>query len=414
MSESLQEAEELLDPTQMQFLGELEHTEEASVFAKMEEHLSVTARSVSVLTQQNREQMQDVAALGRMMWIIALAACLGALAILLVIIYLMRDIFALLAMAFLIAYMSDPLVSLFERRGANRTFIVAMFSLLLLVLVVISSLYLVESAITQIKGLIDNLPSIGETLRTRLYEWEGVLKLWLPSLQNVDLIGQTEAALRKYGVLEKLVPTAASFGGNIVPLLSGLAIVPFLTFFMLNNGRKIRKGFVESVPNRYFEPVLVLLDELDRQLGQYIRSRFLETAALSILAVLGLQLLGIRFAVILGVLLGVANLIPYFGPVLGTLPAALVALSGSHIGDWGILGVILLSFLIQFVDNAILFPLVVGKSVDLGPIATIVVVLIGSEFFGLVGLLLAVPIAAMLKAAVQIVYNEVNGYWRIA
>jgi predicted PurR-regulated permease PerM len=72
--------------------------------------------------------------------------------------------------------------------------------------------------------------------------------------------------------------------------------------------------------------------------------------------------------------------------------------------------VIALTFLLQFIDNAIIVPLVVGKSIDLGPVTTILVVLVGSQFWGLLGLLIAVPIAAMIKAAVQVIYKEIKGY----
>jgi putative permease len=167
------------------------------------------------------------------------------------------------------------------------------------------------------------------------------------------------------------------------------------------------------VPNRFFEATLILIDGLDKQLGDYLRSRLLETAALSLLFSIGYWILGLRFVVLLGIVAGLANLIPYIGPFIGAIPALIVVFLGSRFGiGWSLLAVLALTLGGQLTDNAIIFPLVVGKSVELGPVTTVVVVLLGEQLLGLVGLLIAVPIAAMIKLICQEVYTEFKGYTR--
>jgi predicted PurR-regulated permease PerM len=136
----------------------------------------------------------------------------------------------------------------------------------------------------------------------------------------------------------------------------------------------------------------------------------LETVILSVLGIIGFAVIRVQFYIFLGILAGVANIIPYIGPVLGAMPACIIALIYPPFGGWSVPLVIALTFILQFIDNAIIMPIIVGKSVDLGPITTILVVLVGSQFFGLLGLLMAVPVAAMIKVTVQVIYKEIKGY----
>ena len=174
----------------------------------------------------------------------------------------------------------------------------------------------------------------------------------------------------------------------------------------------MKKAFIQIVPNRFFEVALVLIQGLDRQLGDYLRSRLIQTIILSIVAAIGYWILGLRFAILIGIIAGLANLIPYIGPFIGAIPAIIVVFLGSsRFGlGWSLLAVIILTLVIQIIDNAIITPLVIGKSVELGPVTTIVVVLLGEQLLGLIGLLMAVPIAAMCKLIIEEVWTEFKGY----
>ena len=175
----------------------------------------------------------------------------------------------------------------------------------------------------------------------------------------------------------------------------------------------MKKAFIQIVPNRFFEVALVLIQGLDRQLGDYLRSRLIQTVIISIIAAIGYWILGLRFALLIGIIAGLANLIPYIGPFLGAIPAIIVVFLESRFGlGWSLLAVIMLTLVIQIIDNAIITPLIIGKSVELGPVTTIVVVLLGEQLLGLMGLLMAVPIAAMCKLIIEEVWTEFRGYSR--
>jgi len=289
--------------------------------------------------------------------------------------------------------------------------------------IVLTSIYLVNVISDQIVGLKDQLlaPESGQDVKNWIIKWNKKLESWIPPLKDYKLIDKiTEGELNiQEKVIMPVIQSLFSSSKKILPslfsaaaIIAMAAIVPFLTFFILNNGRNIKKTFINLVPNRVFEPTLLLVDELDRQLGQYIRSRIIiETIALSILTSIGYWILGLKFFFILGVFAGLANLIPYIGPFIGAIPAVIMAFVGTRFGfAWTIILIVIISFAVQFIDNAIIFPLFVGKSVDLGPISTMFAVLIGAKLLGLLGLLMAVPIAAMLKVIISEMFKQFKGY----
>lgn len=408
--------------------------------------------------------------------LIAFGTTLISIAILVGVVYLLKDILALVVVSFLIAYVLTPIVDIIERKGINRTLIVIVMTLLILGSFAVVSTIAVSSIVGQFKNFAEDVQK--QETRDRLVDTSVKLINRIPELIRLPLIKYLENREKTAREIEGLIiedaaeptenpmtnppPTPESVNrdnllegapqetvghervsefvslaqesismyltkqatkiltavgssakGAFSAFTTGIIIL-FLTFFLLNGGSQLKKVFIQVVPNRHFEPTLVLIDELDQQLGDYLRSRLVETIALSILFAVGYWILGPRFAILLGIIAGLANLIPYIGPFIGAIPAIIVVfISGPFLGiGWSLLAVLILTLVGQIIDNAIIFPLVVGKSVELGPVTTIVVVLLGAQILGLVGLLMAVPIAAMLKLICQECYRQFKGYYR--
>ncbi len=481
------------------------------------QNIETMTSDIRLVVRESREQTRQARVTNASLKIIALGTTLLSLAILIGVIYLLKDILALVVISFLIAYIISPVVDLTERKGVNRTLVVIIITLLMLSGFAFLSTVTVSSITGQIwkfsevlltaeLGYEDALDrgEIPEDLRQKFLE-EGVSL----SQNTVILVEETgnrwkltdTGNHRAYNIkkekgqlkvnktlahlvdLERLVDTATTALNLIpkplrVPVLNYLEItegeetssatternsvqtidrdqvnalvgrlqdqilgfvigqsqsifnaigtsaigafsvfttgiiILFLTFFLLNSGRQMKKAFIQIVPNRFFEVALVLIQGLDRQLGDYLRSRLIQTIILSIVAAIGYWILGLRFAILIGIIAGLANLIPYIGPFIGAIPAIIVVFLGSsRFGlGWSLLAVIILTLVIQIIDNAIITPLVIGKSVELGPVTTIVVVLLGEQLLGLIGLLMAVPIAAMCKLIIEEVWTEFKGY----
>lgn len=382
-----------------------------------------SSESVSAVARENRSQSRHLYRIDNLLYLIAISTSIIALAIIVGVVYLLKTLLALLTISFLIAYILGPIVTYFEHRGVNRTLVIVIISLMILGGICSLLIYFANVAYDQFLVLKDQLlaPEFSQQIRDQVFKSDEWLKSRIPMLKNYKLIDQIITEEGNLKIQERIMPAIQGLFSSSKKILPSLisaftmaAIVPFLTFFILNSGRDLRKMFVSFIPNSIFEPTLLLIDELDKQLGQYIRSRMIiETIFLSILTAIGYWILGLKFFFILGIFAGVANLIPYIGPFIGAIPAIIMAFVGTRFGfTWTIISIVLLSFFVQFIDNAIIFPIFIGKSVDLGPISTTFAVLIGAKLLGLLGLLMAVPIAAMLKVVVSEMYKQFRGYMR--
>jgi predicted PurR-regulated permease PerM len=202
--------------------------------------------------------------------------------------------------------------------------------------------------------------------------------------------------------------------GLVGQLLSGLTlfiIVPFALFFFLAEGRTIKRAIIEQVPNRYFELILNLLHRIDRQLGSYMRGMVLSVIIVSLLSSTGLYIIGLEHFLVIGLLAGLANVIPYMGPAIGIIAGVVAAvLQYSALSFGVVIPVIIVFAIVQLVDNVFVAPMVVGRSVNLHPLLVIFAVFVGSELFGAVGMLLAVPTTAVIKVSVRTIYEGWRGY----
>ena len=381
----------------------------------------------------NREQTHHTREGNTLLRIISFSTTVIAIAIILAGLYLIKNTATLLLFSFLVAYVLSPIVKYVERRGINRLITI----LILTVFILASVIFIASIAIRQVQGQVlymqspewkSDLAASGIAYIERLPEsaqhlLKSIANVYLDSVDNPQQnaeeiliqssIDKIEVFLRNQS--EAVISTLTNSAKGLFSAFTTGIIVFFLTFFMLNNGEEIKKTFIRIVPNRFFEPFLVLLDGLNRQLGDYLRSRVIQTMLLSILCTIGYWILGLKFALILGFIAGLANLIPYIGPFIGAIPAIIIALIeiDTRFGfGWSLIGIGIITIAVQVIDNAVIFPLLIGKSVELGPITTIVVVLLGEQFFGFIGLLMAVPITAMIKLTISEVTVQFNGYSR--
>jgi predicted PurR-regulated permease PerM len=233
-----------------------------------------------------------------------------------------------------------------------------------------------------------------------------------PQVQS--LLGQEldlAALIKTYGsrLIEVLLGRTTQLLSGVVSGLMLLVIVPIVTFFFLKEGRRITHGMIELVPNGYFEITLNLMHSINNSIGGYIRGQLLAVAVVAALSVIGLSLIDMNYALPVGVVAGLANMIPYLGPLIGIFSASVVALATLG-GSAMVTKVFILFLFIQIIDNVLIQPMVVAKSVDLHPLVVMVVVMIGSDLWGMVGMLVAVPVTGILKVSGQTLYEGLRGY----
>jgi predicted PurR-regulated permease PerM len=320
--------------------------------------------------------------------------------------YLLAPILTPFVAAALLAYIGDPLVDRLERVKLPRTpavlavFVLTFFVIALLVLLVVP---LVKS---QADALIDRLPSYAAWVEANV----------LPRLEGLV---DTESQGNDVGIaafVAKNASVAGSWGARVVGsvsrsgslLLSGLLslfLVPVLTFYLLRDWDRLVSTVALLIPRGQRETVADLSRQTDAVLGGFLRGQVMVMSGLAIIYSSGLALLGLDFALAIGVLAGLVSFVPYLGFVIGIGLAGLATLVEG--GGWltlvGVVGVFAGG---QAIEGMLLTPRLVGSRIGLHPVAVIFAVLAGAQLFGFFGILLALPVAAVLSVLARYAHQR--------
>ena len=215
-------------------------------------------------------------------------------------------------------------------------------------------------------------------------------------LELAQQAGGTVASGLQAGILRTL-----SFVTNTFGFVLGLIVIPFWLFYVLYDQAKAMRGAFGLVPPRFRTDALNLIRVVDDILSAYIRGQLLLCVFIGVMATMGLSLLGVRFPAVLGLMAGVFEILPFIGPVLGAVPAVIVAtIQEPLLGLW----TLLLFVGIQQLENLLLVPRISGKAVQLHPAVIMVVLVLGNQIAGFWGLVLAVPVTAIVRDVFKYLY----------
>ena len=321
------------------------------------------------------------------------------LALLIYFIYLLRNIFLSLVLAIVLAYLLHPLVQAVEKRGVSRTasilfvyaatFFIAAGLLLYGMPHIISQLYKVADAIP---GYAAQVQSFTASLQTE-YARAGIPE----SLRRVidERISWLEAMI--IWQAERVVEILLGLAGYIFNII----LAPIFAFYLLKDNELFTSRLVSFIPPGSREDVLALGGEISRVIDSFVRGYLLVSLVTGFLTGLAMTLLNMEFALMLGIFAGLTNLIPYFGPLIGAIPAVALAML---VSKWMVLKVIIAYVIIQQIESTVIGPKIIGNRVGLHPLFVILVLLAGAQLYGLTGLILAVPVAAIWRVLFRFVF----------
>ncbi|WP_077327141.1 AI-2E family transporter [Virgibacillus siamensis] len=256
--------------------------------------------------------------------------------------------------------------------------------------------------IHQLAELKNQLPQLLDMYRDfiySLYEYTAFLP------ENVhDKMDELLRELESY--VENLLTNLVRGFTKIFDMIILLTVIPVLVFYFLKDYTKMKDFLKKWVPGKYRDDVRQLAGELDDRLGGYFRGQLLVCLIVSLVSFALLYFLHINYALLLAIVIGITNIIPYFGPIIGALPV--VAITAATAPDL-LLIVIAGIAAIQVMEGNLLTPYVMGKSIQIHPAAIIFVLLVGGEMFGVVGMIIAVPVLTVLK----VIFEHWNDAGRI-
>lgn len=337
-------------------------------------------------------------------WTIEILAVVAIVFLLLQMKYIFSPIGVIISTLFLpilvsgfLFYMFNPLVLFLEKRKVPR--------LLSVILIFIAFIAIVALAVIQIGPILTD--QIAELAKALPGYWSDFEK-WLggitknPPLNDLDIKNELEKANISVPQIMNSVLNGVSAGiGAIASFLTSfvmiLVTVPFILLYMFKDGHRFMDSVEKFFPKVIRPDAKKIIQEMNKTLSSYISSQALDCLFVGIFTFIGYLIIGQPYGLLFALIAGVTNIIPYLGPVIGAAPAVIVALFTS---PFQALLVIIVVVIVQQIDGNVLQPLIMGRSLKIHPLTIIVILLVAGNLAGLLGMVLGVPLYAVVKTVI--------------
>lgn len=332
---------------------------------------------------------------------------LAGLALGLLIIYQLLPILTPFLVSILLAYMGDPVVDFLERYKVPRTVgVIAVFVLVSLIMLVLL-LVLVPMIGRQLVSLYGLTPQLIDWLQDSALPW---LQLQLgisAKIDSLDSIKQmfSENLGKTTDVMQMLLAKITASSVVFLGWLANMLLIPVVTFYLLRDWDILVAKLRRLLPRKNEKLVVNLIAECHEVLGAFMRGQLLVMLALGVVYAAGLMVLGLELGLLIGLLAGLASLVPYMGFIVGIGAALIAGLFQFGLDPYLLLGIVAVFAIGQALESMLLTPLLVGDRIGLHPVAVIFAILAGGQLFGFTGVLLALPVAAVIMVLLRHLYT---------
>ena len=305
-------------------------------------------------------------------------------------------VIGLMIIATLLVYSLSPLTTYLTQKGIPHYLSVSFVYVCLLLSVILFFYAFIPTLITELVSLTSYLATD--------------YRNFMPSfIRQIDeLLASDSLKQTLQNLAQNLPATLQTFATNLTAVTSAIFsrltevfIVLFLVYYLLRDINSVKSGIIRLFPTPWQKEATLVFEIIDCKVGAYLRGNIIRCIIVGVLTGVALKIVGMPFALMLGILAGLLNLIVYVGPYLAAIPAVLLALAPNSPHP---LLILLIYVIGQALDGLVLTPLLLGKAVDLMPISIITSLLVGGQLFGFLGIFLAIPIAATLKVVIYHYY----------
>ena len=312
-------------------------------------------------------------------------------------VWFIRDILAIFFVALLLAALIDPVANLFDRPKVPR-------GLGVLVVYVILAAIVTLALVIVIPPLIEQLTALGSGLAVSFGEARGFVDSLVVLTEQYGLsdnLVESFSSLQQgitEGLTRVLSTVAGIFGG-----FATLILVLVLTFYMVVEEADAKRMFRHFAPKKYQPDLVVLAGRMQEKLGHWLRGQIVLMVIVGLLTYIGLLIAGVDYALVLAIFAGLAEIVPYAGPIIAAVPAIIIAFTISPVKA---IIVAVIYFAIQQLENSVLTPKIMQKSVGLNPVVSLFALLVGFKVGGFIGALLAIPVATLIAVLVNDLIGE--------
>ena len=308
-------------------------------------------------------------------------------------------------LAALLGWLGDPLVDRLERAGRSRPLAVTIVFVLMSLVLALGLIILVPMIEKQVVTLITGLPEYRDWFMEKAVPWIEqrtgfALMEWLDPNQVVEWVrGHWQQA---GGVAAAFFGYLSRSGVAMIAWIANVLLLPILTFYFLRDWDKLVARVATMIPRDHIGTVSRLANESSDVLSAFLRGQFLVMLALGAIYAIGLSVVGIKLGLLIGVIAGLISFVPYLGAATGIVLALIAAIVQSQGFDWTLLILVGVVFTVgQLLESYVLTPRIVGDRIGLHPVAVVFAVMAGGQLFGFLGMLLALPIAAVANVLLR-------------
>lgn len=309
-----------------------------------------------------------------------------------------------MVLAGILFYLMNPVVNHLEKKGVKRQYGIILLFIVVLALLIWGIVVIVPEIRQQIQSLVNSFPGYIDTIEDKA---DQIFKD--PSFRPVQEYIENSAQR----ILETITNMTQDLSrvtlqglGSVVSVVTNIVIAlftaPIILFFLLKDGKRLGPYLVSFLPNRMRRPSYRVLREMNQQLASYIRGQLTVAFAVAVMFMLGFSIVGLNYGILLGVLAGFLNLIPYLGSFLAMIPVVFIAIVT---GPVMLLKVIIVFAIEQMIEGRIVSPLVLGSQLEIHPVTIMFVLLTAGKIFGLAGIILGIPFYAVAKVIASHVFD---------
>ena len=316
-------------------------------------------------------------------------------------------------LALVLYYLINPLINVLENKlHVNRIISIAFVFIIILALLIWGVMSLIPFVQSQVDSLVKNWPQYWDSLNKSLQNMFSDPKLHIVK----ERLATTNASITKSfeKSMSQILPQTMNNLSSAVSVLTNVVMIlltaPFILFFMLKDDKKFKISVVKFVPNRLKKSVSDMLSEISQSLSSYITGQLTVAFWVAVMFFVGYLIIGQRYALILGIVAGILNLIPYVGSALALIPSLVIA---AFIAPSMVIKVLIVFAVEQTIETRVISPIIVGNKMQMHPVTTILVLLVSAGLYGLVGMIAGIPIFAILKIICTRIFNwfKRNSSW---
>lgn len=325
---------------------------------------------------------------------------LSGIALILWVLYLLKPVVLPFIAAFLVAYLFSPLVDKLHRIGLPRWLSIGIVFIGIGVIVTLAIWYVVPLVWQQLIYARDSIPAGIHWLNYTFLPW--VSQTFNVEAMEIDT-EQISKVVMEYiqtnysaDSIQSVVLRVAQSGLNFIQIGGVVVLIPIIAFYFLLDWDRMLESLRRLIPRHYEKTTLGIVGECHNVLGAFVKGQFLVMFLLGVVYAVGLQLIGLEVGLIIGMVAGLASIIPYLGFGVGIIAAVIATLFQFGI-DWTHLALVIIVFMIgQAIEGYILQPFLLGDKIGLSPVAVVFAVLAGAQLAGFLGMLIALPVAAVI------------------